>query len=174
MKNSILARFARAFFIFWHFVDVLVLSTTWNDQFCRWVDDVSIWWQIFNFVFLCPKRWFQFNSRTVRTQFWSILSLNNWKMIAETRSHIFRWRSRFRRCRVCLNSLKTTRGPPVAPACHAMLCVTLRDENNKNANNDNNNNDNNNNHNAKEKNTIWLRQPYRQNPSICPSFRARW
>jgi len=28
MKNSIFARFARAFFIFWHFADVLVLSTT--------------------------------------------------------------------------------------------------------------------------------------------------
>ena len=26
-------------------------------------------------------------------------------MIAETRSHIFRWRSRFRRRRVCLSSL---------------------------------------------------------------------
>ena len=69
MKNSILARFARAFFIFWHFEDVLVLSTTWNDLFCRWADDVSIWWQMFNFVFLCPKRWFQINSRIVRTHF---------------------------------------------------------------------------------------------------------
>ena len=59
MKNSIFARFARAYFNFWHFVDVLVLSTTWNDQFCSCVDDVSIWWQIFNFVFLCPTRWFQ-------------------------------------------------------------------------------------------------------------------
>ena len=69
MKNSIFARFARAFFIFWHFEDVLVLSTTWNDLFCSCVDDVSIWWQMFNFVFLCPKRWFQFNSRIVRTHF---------------------------------------------------------------------------------------------------------
>ena len=32
------------------------------------------------------------------------MSLNNWKMIAETRGHIFRWRSRFRRRRVCLSS----------------------------------------------------------------------
>ena len=48
--NSIFARFARAFFIFWHFEDVLVLSMTWNDLFCSCVDDVSIWWQIFNFV----------------------------------------------------------------------------------------------------------------------------
>ena len=104
-KNSIFARFARAFFIFWHFVDVLVLSTTWNDLFCSCVDDVSIWWQIFNFVFLCPKRWFQTISRTVRRYFSSIMTLNNWKMIAETRSYIFRWRSRFRRRRVCLSSL---------------------------------------------------------------------
>jgi len=56
MKNSIFARFARAFFIFWHFEDVLVLSTTWNDLFCSCVDDVSIWWQMFNFVFLCPEK----------------------------------------------------------------------------------------------------------------------
>ena len=110
MKNSIFARFARAFFIFWHFEDVLVLSTTWNDLFCSCVDDVSIWWQMFNFVLLCPKRWFQFNSRIVRTHFSSIMSLNNWKMIAETRSHIFRWRSRFRRRRVCLSSLVSKEG----------------------------------------------------------------
>ena len=31
----------------------------------------------FNFVFLCPKRLFQFNSRTVRTHFSSITTLNN-------------------------------------------------------------------------------------------------
>ena len=96
-------RFARR--IFWPFVDVLVLSTTWNDQFCKYVDDVSIWWQMFNFIFSCPKRWFQFNSGIVRTHFSSKMSLNNWKMVAETRSHIFRWRSRFRRRRVCLSSL---------------------------------------------------------------------
>ena len=79
-ENSIFARFARAFFIFWHFEDVLVLSTTWNDLFCSCVDDVSIWWQMFNFVFLCTKRLFQFNSRTVRTHFSSITTLNNLKI----------------------------------------------------------------------------------------------
>ena len=105
MKNSIFARFARAFFIFWHFVDVPVLSTTWNDPFCSCVDDVSIWWRMFNFVFLCPKHWFQINSRTVRRYFSSIMTLNNWKMIAETRSYILRWRSRFRWRRVCLKCL---------------------------------------------------------------------
>ena len=41
MKNSIFARFARGFFIFSHFADVLVLSTTWNDLFCSCVDDVQ-------------------------------------------------------------------------------------------------------------------------------------
>ena len=105
MENRIFARFARAVFIFWHFKDVLVLSTTWNDLFCSCVDDVSIWWQMFNFVFLCPKRWFQFNSRTVKTHFSSVMTLNNWKVIAETRSYIFRSRSGFRRRRVCLSSL---------------------------------------------------------------------
>ena len=60
---------------------------------------------MFNFVFLCPKRWFQFNSRIVRTHFSCMITLNNWKMIAETRSYIFRSRSRFRRRRVCLSSL---------------------------------------------------------------------
>ena len=45
-------RFAHAFFIFGHFVDVLVLATTWNDLFCSNVDDVSIWWQSFNCVLL--------------------------------------------------------------------------------------------------------------------------
>ena len=105
MKNSIFARFARAIFIFWHFEDVLVLSVMWNDQFYRCVDDERIWWQMFNFVSLYRKRWFRFDSRIVRTHFSSIRTLNNWKMIAETRSCIFRWPSRFRRRRVCLSSL---------------------------------------------------------------------
>ena len=30
-----------------------------RDLFCSCVDDVSMWWQMFNFVLLCPKRWFQ-------------------------------------------------------------------------------------------------------------------
>ena len=113
MKNSIFARFARfprfarfarAFFILWHFEDVLVLSMTWNDLFFSCVDDVSICWQMFNFVFLCPKCWFQINSRTVRWHFSSIMTLNKWKIIAEKRSYIFR-----RRRRVCLNSLIISR-----------------------------------------------------------------
>ena len=62
---------------------------------------------MFNFVFLCPKCWFQFNSRIVRTQFSSVMILNNWKIIAGTQSYIFRWRSYFRRRRVCLSSLLT-------------------------------------------------------------------
>ena len=38
------------------------------------------------------------------------LTLNNWKMIAEARSYIFRWRSRFRRRRVFLSSLIADEG----------------------------------------------------------------
>ena len=48
IKNSSLARFTRAFYIFGHFADVLVLSATSNDLFCSGVDEVSIWWQMFN------------------------------------------------------------------------------------------------------------------------------
>ena len=57
------------------------------------------------FCLLLSKLWFQFNSRMVITHFSSIMTLNNWKIIAETRSYIFRWLSRFRRRRVCLSSL---------------------------------------------------------------------
>ena len=70
-----------------------------------WTTWAYIWWQMFNFVFLCPKRWFQINSRTVRGHFSSIMTLNNWKMIAETRNYIFIWRSRLGRRLVCLSSL---------------------------------------------------------------------
>ena len=73
MKNSIFARFVRAFFIFWHFENVLVLSKAWNEQFCNYVDDVSTWWQMFNFV-LCPRRGFQLNARIVRTHFSRIMT----------------------------------------------------------------------------------------------------
>ena len=55
MKNSIFARFARAYFMFWHFANALLLSTTWNDLFRSCVDDVRIWWQMFNFVFSVPS-----------------------------------------------------------------------------------------------------------------------
>ena len=61
----------------------------------------TTWAYVDTFCPLCPKRWFQINSR----HFSSIMTLNNWKIIAEKRSYIFRWRSRFRRRRVCLSSL---------------------------------------------------------------------
>jgi len=41
-------RFARAFFNCASFDVVLALSTSWNDLFCRWADNVSTWRQIFN------------------------------------------------------------------------------------------------------------------------------
>ena len=118
MENNNFTRFARAFFIFKHFADVLVLSTTWNDLFCSCLDDVSIWWQMFNFVFLPLKRWFQFNSRIVRTHFANVMILNNWEMIAEMRSYIFRWPSGFRRHRLCLSSLLGKLGV----ACYLHIC----------------------------------------------------
>ena len=102
MKNNSFARFARAFFIFGHFEDVLVLYTTWNDLFCSCVDDVSIWWQMFSFLFLPLKHWFQFNFMIVTTHFANVMTLNNWEMVPETGSYIFRWR--YRR-RVGLSSL---------------------------------------------------------------------
>ena len=37
---------------------------------------------VLNFVCLFLKRWFQLNSRKVRTQFASIMDMNNWEMIA--------------------------------------------------------------------------------------------
>ena len=52
--------------------DVLFLFTTWNDLFCRCVCDVSICWQMFNFVFLSLECWFQFYSRIFRTHFASV------------------------------------------------------------------------------------------------------
>ena len=57
------------------------------------------------FVLLSQKRWFQFNSRIVRTHFASVMTLNNCEIIAETRSYIFRWRSRSGRRCLCLSSL---------------------------------------------------------------------
>ena len=109
-KNNSFARFARAFFGFLHFADVLALSTAWNDMFCSCVDDVSIWWLMFNFASLPLKRLFHFNFRTMRTHFSILMTLNNCEMIAETRSYIFRSRSRCRRRPLCLSSLIDHRG----------------------------------------------------------------
>ena len=98
-----------AVFIFVHFADVLVLSTTWNDLFCSCVDYGSRWWLSFNFV-LSLKNCFLFNSRIVRTQFASVMTLNNWEVIAwncnfaflvETQSFSSRWRFRCRQSRLC-------------------------------------------------------------------------
>jgi len=63
--------------------------------------------QMLNHVILSQKRWFQFNSRIVRTHFASAMTLNNCERIAETRSFIFRWRSRCLLHRIYLSSLLT-------------------------------------------------------------------
>ena len=104
MRNSSFARFARVIFIFAHFIAVLFLSPTWNDLFCSCVDDVSISWQMFDIFLLSPNRRYQFNSRIFRIHFASIMTWNNWEIMAETRSYIFGWRSRCRRRHPCLSS----------------------------------------------------------------------
>ena len=96
MNNNSFVYLAAAFFSVGHFIDILVLSMIWNDLFCVCVDHISIWWQTFNFVFLSLKHWFQLYSRTVRTHFASVTTLNNWETIAEMRSYTFRWCSRCR------------------------------------------------------------------------------
>ena len=72
------------------FVGFLLQSSSWllKLPFCCCVADVSIWWQMINSVLLSLKRWFQFNSRIVKTYFSSIMTLNNWETIAETRGYI--------------------------------------------------------------------------------------
>ena len=59
------------------------LSATGNDLFCSCVDDVSIFWQMFNFVRLSQNGWFQFNSRRVKLTFRKRNDLeqlrNNWR-----------------------------------------------------------------------------------------------
>ena len=79
-------------FILWREITLFALVwTTWAyDDKCS--------------ILSCPKRWFQFNSRIVKAHFSGIMTFINWK-IAEMRGDIFRWRSRFRRRRVCLSSL---------------------------------------------------------------------
>ena len=103
-KKKFFTLYTCIFFIFGHLAGVFVHSTTWNDLFCSCADDVSVCWQMFNLVFLSLKLCFQCNSRIVRTHFASVMTLNNWEMIAETRSYTFRWCSRCCRHRVCLNS----------------------------------------------------------------------
>ena len=89
-KNNRFSPFASEFFLFLHFADILVLSTTWNDLFRSCVDYVSVWWwQMFNFVLLSQKLWIQFISRIVRTHFASVMTLNNCEIIAETQKVTF-------------------------------------------------------------------------------------
>ena len=91
-----------------HFLSFVILKTfsffLWRETF------FAVVWTTWAYDDKCsiksrPKRWFQFNSRIVKAHFSSIMTMNNWKMIAETWSDIFRWRSRFRRRRVFLSSL---------------------------------------------------------------------
>ena len=81
MKNSIL----HALHMHFSFFDILKTFSFFLRRemtfYCSCVDDVSICWQLHKCSVLssyCPKCWFQFNSRTVRTHFSSIMTKNNW------------------------------------------------------------------------------------------------
>ena len=76
----------------------------------------TTWAQDDKCSFLSLKRWFQFNSWIVRTHFATLMTLNNSEMTAQTRSYIFRWRSRCRRRRVCVNSLIVKKRRPTWPS----------------------------------------------------------
>lgn len=91
MKNKSFARFVRAISIFVHFAGVLVLSTMWNDLFWSCVDDAMIWWceDMTIFSSLSLTCWFQCNLRIVRIHFASVMTLNNWEVVAETGTYIF-------------------------------------------------------------------------------------
>ena len=65
----------------------------------------------FSFFFLLSSnRWYLFYSRILRKRFAVKMTWNNWEIITETRSSIFGWRSRCRRRRPCLSSLKLNFG----------------------------------------------------------------
>lgn len=66
-------RFARAFFNCAPFDVVLALSTSWNDLFCRWEDNVSTWRQIFNSCSYLQT------SHTNLIQGKCVLILNDWE-----------------------------------------------------------------------------------------------
>ena len=82
MKNSIFARFARAFssfdilktFSFFLWGEITFFAVVWT----TWAYGYKCW------ILSCPKRWVQFNSRIVKAHFSGIMTLKNWKMIAET------------------------------------------------------------------------------------------
>ena len=99
------AGFARAFFIFWHFEDVLVLSMTWNELLLQLCGRREQMMTNVQFCLLISQALVSIYSRIVKAHFSGIMTLNRWKMVTETRSDIFRWRFRFRRRRVCLSFL---------------------------------------------------------------------
>ena len=85
MKNSIFACSARVFFIFWHFEDVLVLSTMWNDLFAvawtTWAHDDKFS-LLYSYVPSAGSNLIP--GYLEHNIFSSIMTLNNyWKMSAE-------------------------------------------------------------------------------------------
>ena len=73
----------------------------WHDMTCFAVVNVNIWWQVFNFVLLPLKRWFQFNRKT---HFVNALALTTEKWL-QKREVTFEMTFGYRWRRVCFNSL---------------------------------------------------------------------
>jgi len=89
ITNSSFARFASAFpnYSIFHRLSRSFQDVKWPvSQLCGRRKHM-----MFNFVFLPVNCLFKFCSRMVRIHFSSIMTWNNWGMIAETRSYIFRW-----------------------------------------------------------------------------------
>ena len=90
LKNNSFARFARAFFSFGHLTDLLVLSTTWNDLFCRCGRRERLM-RSAQFCLLNSKALVSFNLlQDSKNTFCQrlVLAFNNWEMIAEMRSYM--------------------------------------------------------------------------------------
>ena len=64
----------------------------------------------YSYYVLYLHDWKEKRKWIVKTHFASVMNLNSFEMIAETRSYIFRWRFRCRRRRICLNSRIFTTG----------------------------------------------------------------
>ena len=103
MNNYSFARFVRVFYFY--FSTICCRSRPFHDvkwcvsrlQLCARREDIMRNFHFF--FFLSSNRWYLFYSTILRRHFAGQMTWNNWEMITETGSSIFRWRSRC--CRRC-------------------------------------------------------------------------
>ena len=104
--------FARSVHVYFSFLDISHTFSSFprREMICfavvwtTWVYDDNV-----QFYLPTSKALVPINSSILRTHFASVMTLNNWETIAETRSYIFRWRFRCRRRRLCMSCLITIR-----------------------------------------------------------------